>query len=83
MVDWLTWRTRIGLQYTLLEATVGKLYRVPLRMQRPEGVGALMTKLDRSIQGLVGALALLVFSVLPAKLFLLISRSRFDLIRDW
>ena len=24
--NWLTWRTRIGLQYALLEATVGKLH---------------------------------------------------------
>jgi ATP-binding cassette subfamily B protein len=32
--DWLTWRTRIGLQYALLEATVGKLHNMPLRMQR-------------------------------------------------
>lgn len=31
---WLTWRTRIGLQYALLEATVGKLHNMPLRMQR-------------------------------------------------
>jgi ATP-binding cassette subfamily B protein len=68
--DWLTWRTRIGLQYALLEAAVGKLHRMPLKMQRSEGTGALMTRLDRSIQGLVGATAQLLFSVLPAVLFL-------------
>lgn len=73
MADWLTWRTRIGLQYALLEATVGKLHRMPLRMQRSEGVGALMTRLDRSIQGLVGATAQLLFSVLPAVCFLIIA----------
>jgi ABC-type multidrug transport system, ATPase and permease components len=73
--DWLTWRTRIGLQYALLEATVGKLHRMPLKMQRSEGTGALMTRLDRSIQGLVGATAQLLFSVLPAVLFLGIAAS--------
>ena len=71
--DWLTWRTRIGLQYALLEATIGKLHRMPLRMQRSEGTGALMTRLDRSIQGLVGATAQLLFSVLPALLFLILA----------
>jgi ATP-binding cassette, subfamily B, bacterial len=71
--NWLTWRTRIGLHYALLEATVGKLHKMPLRMQRSEGVGALMTRLDRSIQGLIGAVAQILFSVLPAVIFLLIS----------
>lgn len=68
--NWLTWRTRIGLQYALLEATVGRLHRMPLKLQRSEGVGAIITKLDRSIQGFVGAATQLLFSVLPAVLYL-------------
>jgi ATP-binding cassette subfamily B protein len=71
--DWLTWRTRIGLQYALLEATVGKLHNMPLRMQRSEGVGAIMTRLDRSIQGLIGAVTQILFSVLPSALFLVMA----------
>jgi ATP-binding cassette subfamily B protein len=71
--DWLTWRTRIGLQYALLEATVGKLHNMPLRLQRSEGVGAIMTRLDRSIQGLIGAVAQILFSVLPSVLFLVMA----------
>jgi ATP-binding cassette subfamily B protein len=68
--NWLTWRTRMGLQYALLEATVGKLFKMPLRMQRSEGVGALMTRLDRGIQGLTQAVALILFGVLPSMIFL-------------
>jgi ATP-binding cassette, subfamily B, bacterial len=71
--DWLTWRTRIGLQYALLEATIGKLHHMPLRLQRSEGVGAIMTRLDRSIQGFVGAVTQLLFNILPALVFLVIS----------
>src|SRR6185437_6490275 len=71
--DWLTWRTRIGLQYALLEATVGKLHNMPLRMQRSEGVGAIMTRLDRSIQGLIGAVTQILFSILPSLVFLAIA----------
>src|SRR5690606_35969492 len=29
--NWLTWRMRIGLQYALLEATVERLHRMPLK----------------------------------------------------
>jgi ATP-binding cassette subfamily B protein len=71
--NWLTWRTRIGLQYALLEATVGKLHKMPLRIQRSEGVGAIMTRLDRSIQGFTSAVTLLLFNVLPSVIFLLIA----------
>lgn len=71
--NWLTWRTRIGLQYALLEATVGKLHKMPLRIQRSEGVGAIMTRLDRSIQGFTSAVTLLLFNVLPSVIFLSIA----------
>jgi len=71
--NWLTWRTRIGLQYALLEATVGKLHKMPLRVQRSEGIGAIMTRLDRSIQGFTSAVTLILFSVLPSVIFLAIA----------
>ncbi len=71
--NWLTWRTRIGLQYAMLEATIGKLHRMPLAAQRSEGIGAIMTRLDRSIQGLSSATSLLLFSTLPSVMFLIIA----------
>jgi ATP-binding cassette subfamily B protein len=71
--DWLIWRTRIGLQYAFLEATIGKLHQMPLRLQRSQSVGAIMTKLDRGIQGFVAAVTQLLFSVLPSVLFLVIA----------
>lgn len=71
--NWLTWRTRIGLHYSLLEATVGKLHAMPLRLQRSEGVGAILTRLDRGIQGFIGAVTQLLFNVLPAVVYLILS----------
>jgi ATP-binding cassette subfamily B protein len=71
--NWLTWRTRIGLHYALLEATVGKLHAMPLRLQRSEGVGAILTRLDRGIQGFIGAVTQLLFNVLPALVYLILS----------
>ncbi len=71
--DWLIWRTRIGLQYALMEATIGKLHQMPLRLQRSQGVGAIMTRLDRSIQGFVSAVTQMLFNILPAAVFLVIA----------
>jgi ATP-binding cassette, subfamily B, bacterial len=71
--NWLTWHTRLGIHYALLDATVGRLHSMPLRMQHSEGVGAVMTKLDRSIQGFLGAITQLLFNVLPAVVYLVIS----------
>lgn len=73
LANWLTWRTRIGLQYALLEATIGKLHRMPLRIQRSEGIGAIMTRLDRSIQGFTSAVALILFSIMPSLIFLVLA----------
>ncbi len=71
--NWLTWRTRVGLQYALLEATIGKLHRMPLRIQRSEGIGAIMTRLDRSIQGFTSAVTAILFSIMPSVIFLAIA----------
>src|SRR4051794_29921889 len=71
--NWLTWRTRLGMQYALLEATVGKLHKMPLHIQRSEGVGALMTRLDRSIQGFTAAVSMVLFNVLPSVIFLIVA----------
>lgn len=73
LANWLTWRTRIGLQYALLEATVGKLHRMPLRIQRSEGIGAIMTRLDRSIQGFTSAVTLILFNIMPSVIFLVVA----------
>ena len=73
VTNWLTWQTRISLHYSLLEATVGRLHRMPLNLQRSEGVGAILTRLDRSLQGFIGAVTQLLFNVFPAVVYLAIS----------
>lgn len=68
--NWLTWRTRLRIHYRLLDETVGRLHRLPQDYQRKEGVGAIMTRLDRSIQGFIGAVSEISFSVLPSLFYL-------------
>jgi ATP-binding cassette, subfamily B, bacterial len=71
--NWLSWRTRIGVQYALLDATVEKLHRLPHDVHRREGVGAIMTRLDRGIQGFIGAVSEISFNVLPALAYLVLA----------
>lgn len=71
--NFLTWRTRLGLHYALLESTIERLHRMPLSLHRREGVGAIMTKLDRGIQGFIGAVTQILFNIFPALLYLAIS----------
>jgi ATP-binding cassette subfamily B protein len=80
--NWLTWRTRLSIQYGLLDATVEKLHRLPHDIHRKEGVGAIMTRLDRGISGFINAISEISFNVLPALAYLVISVSvMFQL--DW
>jgi ATP-binding cassette, subfamily B, bacterial len=68
--SWMTWHTRLGIHYALLETTVERLHRLPLGFHRNEGVGAIMTKLDRGIQGFIGAITQILFNIFPAVLYL-------------
>lgn len=71
--NWLTWRTRISVHYSLMEETVGRLHRLPLSFHREEGVGATLTRLERGIQGFVGMVTDIAFNVIPAATYLIIS----------
>lgn len=71
--NWLTWRTRLRVHYRLLEASVGRLHSLPITFHQAEGVGATMTKLDRGIQGFVGAFTEVAFNVVPALVYLVLS----------
>jgi ATP-binding cassette subfamily B protein len=71
--NWLTWRTRISVHYSLMEETVGRLHRLPLSFHREEGVGATLTRLERGIQGFVGMVTDVAFNVIPAVTYLVIS----------
>ena len=71
--NWLTWRTRLRLQHRLLDAVVSRLHRLPLEYHRGEGIGAVMTKLDRGIQGFVAAFSDAISHLLPALAYLVMA----------
>ena len=63
--NWLTWKTRIALQFQLTTETVSRLHVLPVTYHR-QGIGATMSRIDRGIQGLVNALSRLAFEIIPA-----------------
>ena len=71
--SYLTWRTRLSIHHKLLSATVERLHRLPVDSHRKEGIGAIMTKLDRGIQGFLGALTEVIFNMIPAIAYLLMA----------
>ncbi len=79
----LTWHTRLGLHYQLLEATVERLHRLPLSWQRKEGVGAILTKLDWSIHGFIEAVCQILFSVFPSLVYIVLSVSVMVRLNGW
>jgi ATP-binding cassette subfamily B protein len=71
--NWLTWRTRLRVQYRILDATVERLHSLSAAYHQREPVGSTMARLDRGIQGLVSAFSELAFNVVPALVFLALS----------
>ena len=71
--NWLSWRTRLNIHYSLLDATVERIHRLPPDYHRENGVGAIMTRLDRSIQGFIGALSEISFSIVPSIAYLVLA----------
>jgi ATP-binding cassette subfamily B protein len=67
--NWLTWRTRLEVQREILDDTVGRLHRLSIAYHRSHPVGLLLTKLDRGIQGFVGAFSEIAFNLIPALAF--------------
>jgi ATP-binding cassette subfamily B protein len=71
--NWMGWDVRLHVHNTLLNETVERLHVLPSEFHKKEGVGSIMMKLERSIQGFVGAVSEIFFNVLPSVLFLILA----------
>jgi ATP-binding cassette subfamily B protein len=69
----LSWKTRLSIHFNLLNAIVERLHLLPFEYSRKEGVGAIMTRMERGINGFITALSDLSFNVLPAIFYLVFS----------
>lgn len=80
--NFFTWRARLRIHYGLLGATVGRLHNLPIDFHKRQGVGSVMTKLERGIQGFVSTISELSFNVIPA-IFYLVLAIIFMINLDW
>src|SRR3954466_16293618 len=71
--NWLSWKTRLRVQFSLTEATVDRLQQLPMAFHRNAGVGGTMTRLDRGVQGFVTAASEIAFNIVPAAAYLAIA----------
>jgi ATP-binding cassette subfamily B protein len=71
--NWMGWDVRLHVHNILLNETVERLHVLPSEFHKKEGVGSIMMKLERSIQGFVGAVSEIFFNVLPSVLFLILA----------
>lgn len=71
--NWLMWRTRLRINEDLLDATIAKLYRLPMTFHRNQTVGGLMTRTERGINGFLSALTEIAFGILPAAAYLVLA----------
>jgi ATP-binding cassette, subfamily B, bacterial len=68
-----TWHTRLGVDYQLRDALLGKLTTLPLSYHLGEGVGGTVNRVNRGIDGYVAAFSEVAFSLAPALAYLILA----------
>jgi ATP-binding cassette subfamily B protein len=68
-----TWRTRLGVDYRLREALLGKLGSLPLSYHQRESVGGTVNRVNRGIEGYVNAFSEIAFKLTPALAYLVLA----------
>ncbi|MDB4976173.1 MAG: transporter [Myxococcaceae bacterium] len=71
--EWLVWRVRLGVDFSLLHVTVERLHSLPLSYHRDQSVGATMTRIERGISGCMTAFHEVVTRLLPSLIYLSVS----------
>jgi ATP-binding cassette, subfamily B, bacterial len=71
--DRLVWRIRLGIDFSLMQATVERLHSLPLAYHKDQSVGATMTKIERGIAGCMAAFSEVVTRLFPALVYLSVS----------
>jgi ATP-binding cassette, subfamily B, bacterial len=71
--EWLVWRVRLAVDFSLMQATVERLHALPLSYHREHSVGATMTTIERGIAGCMSAFSDVVTKLIPALVYLTVS----------
>jgi ATP-binding cassette subfamily B protein len=73
VATWMTWRVRLRVHHTLLEATMTRLHLSPPGVHREEGVAIVTTRLDRSIHGVIIAMNDVALHLVPSVVYLTVA----------
>jgi ATP-binding cassette subfamily B protein len=73
VLNWLTWRVRINVQFNLQKAVVDRLFSLPISFFRKRSVGGLVVQMNRGIDGYMNAFSEVTTRILPNLLYLSIS----------
>jgi ATP-binding cassette subfamily B protein len=73
LATWMTWRVRLRVHHTLLEATMTRLHLLPPGAHREQGVATVTARLDRSIHGLVAAMNDIALHFVPSVVYLTVA----------
>jgi ATP-binding cassette, subfamily B, bacterial len=65
-----TWRVRLDLDFALRQRVTARLHGLPLAWHQQQTVGGIVTRVNTSINGFVGAVGELAFKALPAIAYL-------------
>jgi ATP-binding cassette, subfamily B, bacterial len=68
-----TWRTRLGVDYLLRQALLGRLGTLPLSYHQRESVGGTVNRVNRGIDGYVSAFSEIAFKLTPALAYLVLA----------
>jgi ATP-binding cassette subfamily B protein len=72
-LEWLVWRVRLAVDFSVLQVTVERLHALPLAYHRDQSVGATMTRIERGISGCMTAFSQTVVQLLPSVVYLCVS----------
>jgi ATP-binding cassette subfamily B protein len=72
-LDWLTWRVRLALDFSLMHAGIERLHTLPLAYHSEQNVGGTLTKIERGIAGSMSAFSDLALRLLPSLIYLCVS----------
>ncbi len=73
LLDALVWRVRIATNFDMLRATIDRLHALPLAHHRSQSVGAIMTKVERGIGGVMTAFSDVAMHLVPSIVYLVSS----------
>jgi ATP-binding cassette subfamily B protein len=72
-LDRASWRVRIAIHERVTRAVVSRLHALPLAYHRGQSPAALMTRMERGINGAVAAFSDVFFQMVPTALYLALS----------